>query len=42
MKYGTEVINFPNMAPEERVDPMSRVFPRVGARFVLSKSSCVD
>ena len=28
-KFGTEVINFPNVAPEDRVDPMSRVFPRV-------------
>nr|CAJ58681.1 innexin inx1 [Homarus gammarus] len=29
MKYGTEVINFPDMDPEKRVDPMTRIFPRV-------------
>nr|XP_053651670.1 innexin inx2-like [Cherax quadricarinatus] len=29
MKYGTEVINFPDMDPENRVDPMTRIFPRV-------------
>jgi len=27
--YGTEVFNFANMEPEERVDPMSKVFPRM-------------
>lgn len=29
MTYGTEVINFPDMDPENRVDPMTRIFPRV-------------
>lgn len=29
LKYGTEVISFTNMEPEDRVDPMSRVFPRM-------------
>lgn len=29
MQYGTEVFNFPYMEPEDRVDPMSRVFPRM-------------
>lgn len=29
LKYGTEVLNFPDMAPEDRVDPMSRIFPRM-------------
>ena len=29
LKYGTEVINFPDMDPEHRVDPMTRIFPRV-------------
>jgi len=28
-KFGTEVIKFSNMEPEDRVDPMSRVFPRM-------------
>ncbi len=28
-KYGTEVLNFPYEDPEDRVDPMSRIFPRV-------------
>ncbi len=28
-KYGTEVLNFPYENPEDRVDPMSRVFPRM-------------
>jgi len=27
MTYGTEVINFPDMDPENRVDPMTRIFP---------------
>jgi len=27
--YGTEVLNFVDMDPEERTDPMSRVFPRM-------------
>ena len=27
--YGTEVINFSNMDAEDRVDPMSRIFPRM-------------
>lgn len=29
MSYGSEVINFPDMDPETRVDPMMRIFPRV-------------
>lgn len=29
MTYGTEVINFPDMDPQHRVDPMTRIFPRV-------------
>ncbi|KAK3866951.1 hypothetical protein Pcinc_027539 [Petrolisthes cinctipes] len=29
LEYGTEVINFPDMDPETRVDPMTRIFPRV-------------
>ncbi|XP_071522205.1 innexin inx2-like [Panulirus ornatus] len=29
LTYGTEVINFPDMDPENRVDPMTRIFPRV-------------
>ena len=28
-EYGLEVLNFTNEDPENRVDPMSRVFPRV-------------
>jgi len=28
-KYGTEVLQFHSMEPEARVDPMSRVFPRM-------------
>ncbi|KAG0726928.1 Innexin inx2 [Chionoecetes opilio] len=29
LTYGTEVISFPDMDPEKRVDPMTRIFPRV-------------
>ena len=28
-KYGSEVLNFVDMEPEDRVDPMSRVFPKM-------------
>lgn len=28
-KFGTQVLHFHNMEPEDRVDPMSRVFPRM-------------
>ena len=29
LKYGIEVIQFPMVNPEERVDPMSKVFPKM-------------
>ena len=28
-KYGTEVIQFPSVDPENRIDPMSRIFPKM-------------
>ena len=28
-KYGSKVLNFVDMEPEDRVDPMSRVFPKM-------------
>jgi len=28
-KYGTEVLSFVDMEPEDRVDPMSRIFPKM-------------
>ena len=34
-KFGTEVLNFPNVPPEDRVDPMSRIFPRVNRKIGL-------
>merc|ERR1712241_209096 len=28
-KYGTEALSFVDMEPEDRVDPMSRIFPKM-------------
>ena len=33
--YGLDVLNYSEMEPEERGDPMHVVFPKVGIRYIL-------